>query len=830
MKAVVMAGGFGTRIQPLTNAMPKPMLPILNKPMMEHIIKSLKAIGVDEFIVLLYFMPDVIRDYFKDGKKLGVTIHYVVPDDDYGTAGAVKFAEEYLKDDSFIIVSGDLVTDFDFEKIVAYHKEKQAKLSITLTPVENPLDFGVVIANSSGRIEKFLEKPSWGEVFSDTINTGIYIIEPEILEYIPKEENYDFAKDLFPTLMRQGVPLWGCSITGYWRDVGNPHSYRDVHADILNEKVAFALPKKQVIYEDSLLHSRDDIDFEALDVKGKVVLGKGVRIGKNVKLDNVVIGDNVFIDDNCHISESVIWEDVSLKSGTHLNRAVICSHTQIGKKVKARHGVIIAEKCEIEDRVTFENDVIVWPEKVIGESAIVSNNVIWGSKYKNTLFENGMVIGRTNLELSCEMATKLAESFGSVLPAGSSVYVSRDYHKSSRMLKRAFLGGLLSAGINVIDLQLVSPAVMRYNLSIHEEVIAGVHFEQSLEDQINTQITFCTGEGLNIDTNSEKSMERIFFRESFRRVNYTEIGEIFENSHVYDVYLHEVIAHLDILAIKHGEYRIAMDLLFGTSSVIFPDILNELDIDAITLNAYLNDKKLTKLPNRVSKSKKELSDIVKGMGLDLGLMIYPGSRVFDILCENGTVLERHMVLMLFLDLINGAANPKRVLLPAWAPDYMDERFENLTIERSKLNSLKASELARYDFIGTTEGSYAFTEFSLHFDSLFASMKLIEMMGRREKRIGALAGSLPSFYYKETKVECPSNQKGKMMRKFLEDSVGKEASHIDGVKIWVTEKSWVLMIPDQNNDFLRLYVQAENKTAGEKILKEYSRKIGQWIDE
>ena len=428
------------------------------------------------------------------------------------------------------------------------------------------------------------------------------------------------------------------------------------------------------------------------------------------------------------------------------------------------------------------------------------------------------------------MATKLAESFGSVLPVGSNVYVSRDYHKSSRMLKRAFLGGLLSTGINVIDLQLVSPAVMRYNLSRLDDIVAGVHFEQSLENQINTQITFCTGEGLNIDTNSEKSMERIFFRESFRRVNYTEIGEIIENSHVEEIYLNDIINHLDILAIKHGEYRIALDLLFGTTSVIFPDILNELDIDAITLNAYLNDKKLTKLPTRLSKSKKELSDIVKGMGLDLGFLIYPGSRVFDMVCENGLALERHIALLLFLELLNGCSAPQKVLLPAWAPDFMDERFTNLTIERSKLTNLKSSELARYDFIGTTEGSYAFTDFSLHFDSLFASMKLIEMLSRQEKRIGELASTFAPFYYHETKVECPSNLKGKMMRKFLEDSVGKEASHVDGVKIWVSQKSWVLMIPDQNNDFLRLYIQSESKTGGEKILKEYSKKIEKWINE
>jgi mannose-1-phosphate guanylyltransferase/phosphomannomutase len=198
MKAVVMAGGFGTRIQPLTHSRPKPMLPIMNKPMMEHTMMMLKDLGIDEFIVLLYFKPEIIKDYFGDGSDFGIKITYVVPDDDYGTAGAVKLAQKHIGDDNFIIISGDLVTDFDFKKLFDFHTSKKAKLSIGLTSVENPLQFGVVIANEDNVIEKFLEKPSWGEVFSDTINTGIYIIESEILDYIPERENFDFAKDLFP--------------------------------------------------------------------------------------------------------------------------------------------------------------------------------------------------------------------------------------------------------------------------------------------------------------------------------------------------------------------------------------------------------------------------------------------------------------------------------------------------------------------------------------------------------------------------------------------------------------------------------------------------------
>ena len=205
MKAVVMAGGFGTRIQPLTHSRPKPMLPIVNKPMMEHTMMMLKEFGIKEFIVLLYFKPTIIQEYFKDGSDFGINISYVIPDDDYGTAGAVKYAQEYIRDDNFIIISGDLVTDFDFKQLFDFHKSQNSKLSIGLTSVENPLAFGVVIANEDNIIEKFLEKPSWGEVFSDTINTGIYIIEPEILDFIPEEENFDFVTPYPDFDLRQSI-------------------------------------------------------------------------------------------------------------------------------------------------------------------------------------------------------------------------------------------------------------------------------------------------------------------------------------------------------------------------------------------------------------------------------------------------------------------------------------------------------------------------------------------------------------------------------------------------------------------------------------------------
>ncbi|MEA3290539.1 MAG: sugar phosphate nucleotidyltransferase, partial [Campylobacterota bacterium] len=518
MKAIILAGGFGTRIQPLTNSTPKPMLPILNRPMMEHIIIKLRdELNIKEMAVLLYFKPEVIKDHFGDGKDLGVKITYVQPDDDYGTAGAVAFAREFL-DDTFIIVSGDLVTNFDFKKIQKFHKKKKSQLTITLTRVENPLQFGVVIANEEDRIEKFLEKPSWGEVFSDTINTGIYVIEPEILNYIPHGENFDFAKDLFPTLMKNDIPLWGCSVEGYWRDVGNPQSYREVYQDIFKGEIELPIKGEPQKVDKGIVYLEKGVKLpERIRINGTVVIDKGVKISEGATLTNSCIGANTKVKKHSEVTNSVIWDNVTIGTKTKINNSIICNDNLIKDDVKASLGVIVAEKCEIGKKVSFEKDIIMWPEKIIDSNSVVSNNVIWGTKYKASIFENGKVTGRTNIELSVEMSTKLAESFGSILPIGSKVYVSRDYHKSSRMLKRAFLSGLLATGIDVVDLFNAPSNVMRHCLSNNEDISAGIHFRQSVQDPTNTEIVLFTSDGMVIDSKIAKSIERIFFRENFRR-------------------------------------------------------------------------------------------------------------------------------------------------------------------------------------------------------------------------------------------------------------------------------------------------------------------------
>jgi mannose-1-phosphate guanylyltransferase / phosphomannomutase len=832
MKAVVMAGGFGTRIQPLTNSRPKPMLPIMNKPMMEHTMISLRNLGITEFIVLLYFKPEIIQEYFGDGSKFGIKISYLIPDDDYGTAGAVKLAEDLIGNENFIILSGDLVTDFDFAKIFDYHKAKKAKLSITLTSVENPLEFGVVIANENGKIEKFLEKPSWGEVFSDTINTGIYIIEPEILNYIPKNENYDFGKDLFPYLMREGVELIAGNAEGYWRDVGNPESYRDVYEDILKGKVNLKIPGEKTIFPDGVLYSETPYNLhKSIEILGTVVLGKNVKLGHGTKLSNVVLGDNVSIGSDSKIRNSVMWDDVSIGKNAMLDACVICNNNTIGKNVSVKAGLILAEGCEIGQLVNVEKDVTIWANKIIEDASIISNSLILGSKYKNSIFEHGMVVGHSNVELSCEMATKLAEAFGAQLPVGSTVLISRDYHKNSRMLKRAFLGGLLSAGINTIDFQGIPSAVLRCSLSSHDEYDAGIHFRQKLDDPTSTVITFYNNEALRINNEISKKIEKAFFKEAFRRVDYSQIGQIYESDHTkeYKIYKAGIQELLTSHQFKCLDCRIAVDMMHGMASEVFPDILNDIGVDNIIFNAYPDELALTNINLLLKRSIEDMSAVVKALKLDVGFMLYPYGQRLDIMTNKGELLGKQGSLYLVLSLLNMQAKAlgikKNVFLPTWAADIV--YFDSLNISRGQYSNFKSAQIKEFDLIATGEGNFAFTEFATHRDSMFAALKILEIMLSLDVTLSEIIESIPEFHYTSTEIPCKQANKGRMMRKFLEDAKGKKSSTLDGVKIWLDTHDWILMIPDQYADTLNIYIQAQTDAKGEEILATYKAKISEW---
>ncbi len=316
-----MAGGEGTRLRPLTSNSPKPMLPLVNRPMMEHIIDLLKRHGIEDIVVTVAFMPNAIRNYFGDGSEFGVRMVYASEETPLGTAGSVRNAMDEL-DETFLVISGDVLTDIDLTALVAEHKEREALATIGLVRVENPLEYGIVISNEDGSIERFLEKPTWGQVFSDTINSGIYVLEPEIFDWIAADEPVDFSSDVFPALLADGKGVYGSVGEGYWEDVGTLDAYVRAHKDILDEKVSVSIP-----------------GFEMSD---GVFVGEGAEIHPGAVLTGpAVIGDNCFVDAGVSLGEYVVLgTGVRLRSGGELERTVVHENAYIGENAKMRGTVV----------------------------------------------------------------------------------------------------------------------------------------------------------------------------------------------------------------------------------------------------------------------------------------------------------------------------------------------------------------------------------------------------------------------------------------------------------------------------------------------------------
>jgi len=301
MKAVIMAGGEGTRLRPLTTNAPKPMLPIANRPMMEHIIALLKKHGFDEIVVTVAFLANHIKTYFGDGSEFGVKISYADEPVPLGTAGSVGNARDLL-DETFMVISGDVLTDMDLSAVLAFHREHNAVATIGLTPVENPLEFGIVITKEDGSIERFLEKPTWGQVFSDTINTGIYVLEPSIFDYIAEGRSVDFSSEVFPALLAAGQPLFGAVMEGYWEDVGTLEAYLSAHYDVLDQKVQVDIPGFR-INDGVWLGAGAEVSPSAT-VIGPAIIGPGCKVEAGCKVgEYAVLGNNVRLQPEARSSD-----------------------------------------------------------------------------------------------------------------------------------------------------------------------------------------------------------------------------------------------------------------------------------------------------------------------------------------------------------------------------------------------------------------------------------------------------------------------------------------------------------------------------------------------
>lgn len=348
IKGVILVGGEGTRLRPLTCNIPKPMVPIVNRPFLEHMLAHLRSHGIADVILALCYLPDRIQSYFGDGEGFGVKLIYAVEPSPRGTAGAVKNAEEHL-DGTFFAFNGDVFTDLNLSAMLAFHRRVGAKATIALTPVEDPSPFGVVETDANGRVLRFIEKPKREEAPTNMINAGTYILEPEVLDYIPPDTFYMFERGLFPLLLEKGEPVYAYPSDAYWIDIGNPEQYLRLHRDLLTGKAAITLPGRPW-QEGVWVEGEANIDPTATLVP-PLVIGENCNIGPRAHLKGpTVLGPGVTVGEGATVEEAVLWEGTSIGPGATLKRCALGMSCLIGNGACLAEGSVLGDGEKVEVR------------------------------------------------------------------------------------------------------------------------------------------------------------------------------------------------------------------------------------------------------------------------------------------------------------------------------------------------------------------------------------------------------------------------------------------------------------------------------------------------
>jgi mannose-1-phosphate guanylyltransferase/phosphomannomutase len=833
MRAVLMAGGSGTRLRPLTCDLPKPMVPILNRPIAEHIINLLKRHQITEIIATLHYLPDVMRDYFQDGGDFGVQMTYAVEEDQpLGTAGCVKNIAELL-DETFLVISGDSITDFDLTEAIKFHKQKKSKATLVLTRVPNPIEFGVVITDENHRIRRFLEKPSTSEIFSDTVNTGTYILEPEVLQYLPANQETDFSKDLFPLLLEKNEPMYGYIASGYWCDVGHLDAYREAQYDGLQQKV-----KLDFAYSEQSpglwIGQNTHIDSTA-KIEAPALIGSNCRIGPRVHIEpGTAIGDNVTIGADANLKRPIIWNGAIIGEEASLRACVIGRGTRVDRRSQVLEGAVVGSLSTVGEESQISPQVRVWPSKQIESGATLNINLIWGQTAHRNLFGQRGVSGLANIDITPEFAVKLGAAYGSTLKPGSQVTISRDQRSISRMVSRALIAGLMSVGINVQNLEATAIPVARAVVPTLA-VSGGIHVRVHPDRSDHILIEFFDRKGINISKSIEKKIEGAYFKEDLRRVQIPEIGNVNYPSQVIDIYSTSFEKHLNIKAIHNSGSKVVIDYVYAVSGAVLPQLLAKFGCDAVVLNASLNQQGLSAAEREALLN--QLGHVVEALKANFGVQVSANGEMLILVDEAGTPIRGELLTSLMVSMTL-TANPRAtVVVPVHSSSAVEQiaRRHDAKVIRTKANPTALMEASQSNpnvvMGGSGEMGFIFPQLHPGFDAMFCIAKMMEMLTVSERSLAQIRADLPRVYHKSYTVRCPWTAKGALMRHLVETHPAEHLELVDGVKICnYHDDSWVLILPDAGEPLVHIFANSNDRDWVDETLREYRNRVQSFVEQ
>ena len=793
MKAVIMAGGAGTRLRPLTCDIPKPMVSVLDKPMMEYIIELLKKHGIKEIAVTLQYLPQAIMSYFGNGEDFGVNIQYFIEETPLGTAGSVKNAKEFL-DETFIIISGDALTDMDLSGLAEKHREYGAGLTIALKHMNVPLEYGVVVTDDSGKITGFLEKPNWDEVFSDTVNTGIYVLEPEVLSYIPEGQVFDFSKDLFPLLQKNGYPLYGYVSEDYWCDIGNLREYRNAQYDVLDGKVKVEINAKESS-QGIWIHPEAFVEAGAF-INSPCYIGKGAQIFSGASVDAYsVIGRRSRIYGSAKYA--IVWENSFVGRDAALRASITGRNVKLEENVAVYQDCVIGDNCVLEKGVYAAPGVKIWPNKTVARNSRVISDIVWESAGKANIFSEEGITGELNITVTPVMVTALCEAYAATLGANASVCIAcHGNGAAGDMLLDSSSAGLMSAECNIYRCGNIPLCVMRYCVRALG-ADGGVHISV---DKNDVCITLTDRNGADITRAMERKIQNAYWRAEYTKGHADGIKPV---KHITDAKLF----YLQGLINELGETEKSERKVVASGDSELCEMLR----DALKNVCEVQIVKRNRLMHALAAEKKNAL---------FGIDIADSGRYKLIEPTEDTEMSRYAVneLMAYIAIEN-------VRNCAYIDLTMPNSLEKLAI--SKGLEVVRTGVSRKEFMKHKNSvTDAIKTFNLSYDSVYAGAYMAHYLISNNVTLKELAAQVADGAVREEKIKCADENKGRVIKNVMKMNSQYRVERQDGVKIF-RDGGWVLVLPDAYEDSIRVIAGGANAEFADELCFDMRDAIREW---
>jgi len=765
MKAIIMAGGEGTRLRPVSLNAPKPMVRLFDQPVLTHALNLLQKNGIHDACLTLRFLPQVIIDHFGDGKAFGMNLTHQVEDTPLGTAGSVAACRDFIGDDHALILSGDAVCDFDLAPCMDFHLKRRADVTIVLYAHPEPLEYGLVMTDADGKVERFIEKPPWSQVFTNRVNTGIYILSPQVLEAIPTGVSYDFSKDLFPKLLAEGKRLYATEAAGYWCDIGSPEAYLQCGIDALEEKLTLDFGAER----------RGQSLWAHSPVPPGVTIQGACYIGKNVVLEaGATLGPYAIIGENSHIAAgaSVIR---SMVDGAFIGRDVRLDGAVVGRGASVRQGAILYEGTVIGDGTivgagaVLDPKVRIWPGKEIEAGSRVSENLVTGQARSGLRFTgSGAIRGEAGVLLTPEACFAI----GSALGAEGRVGIGCSGEAASRLAARSLACGVAAVGGLALELDSTFEAAASFAADLYG--LDRTVFVRQLDAALHLRVY--SRRGLPVTREEERKIESVLRAGDLRRKGGRHTGDMTAATGTLEAYISAAATWGDF-----GEApRFAVHVRGGGgANRALKQALSRMDVPLATHNWGV-----------------PVFETARG-----GMLL----RAED---EEGHTLETEHLLAILV-MLECEAGAKAIAVPYAAPIALD--------------TLAAGFGAKILRLGRDPGAQ-----NLYYrrpylrDGVFAACRLAGTMAASGESLHAISQRAPTFRTVRKEVQIQGDR-AEVMQKLAAGLEKDETELVEGVRVPVGA-GWVHVSPASGRSVLKIHGEGTNMEAAEEICVDFARRL------